>query len=119
MKNILIIFLLALPMMAFSQSQMEMNATAAANYRKADKDLNVVYQSVMKKHAKDAVFLKSMKAAQKAWIVFRNAEMIAKFPHKDEANYYGSIFGLDWNSTLQELTDKRTKELKVYLKETK
>ena len=76
MKNILIIFLLALPMMAFSQSQMEMNATAAANYRKADKDLNVVYQSVMKKHAKDAVFLKSMKAAQKAWIVFRNADMV-------------------------------------------
>ena len=117
MKNIVIIFLLALPTLVFSQTQMEMNAQAAADYRKADKTLNVVYQSVMKKHAKDAAFLKSMKAAQKAWIVFRDAEMLAKFPHKDEAMYYGSMFGLLWNSELEQLTTKRTKELKEYLKD--
>lgn len=117
MKNIIIIFLLALPMTVFSQTQMEMNAEAAADYRKADKALNTVYQSVLKKHAKEATFLKALKTAQKAWIVFRDAEMIAKFPHKDEAMYYGSMFGLLWNQALEELTTKRTKELKEYLKD--
>ena len=117
MKNIVIIFLLAMPTMVFSQTQSEMNAEAAADYRKADKALNVVYQGVMKKHAKEALFLKAMKTAQKAWIVFRDAEMIAKFPHKDEAMYYGSMFGLLWNQALEELTTKRTKELKAYLKD--
>jgi uncharacterized protein YecT (DUF1311 family) len=116
MKNIIIIFLLALPTMAFSQSQSALNATAADNYRNSDKALNYVYQSVLKKNAKDTTFIKAIKTAQKAWIAFRDAEMIAKFPHKDEAMYYGSMFGLEWNSALKELTDKRTKELKVYLK---
>ena len=116
MKNIVIILLLALPTLIFSQTQTALNATAADNYRNSDKALNYVYQSVLKKNVKDAAFVKSIKAAQKAWIAFRDAEMMAKFPHKDEAMYYGSMFGLEWNSALKELTDKRTKELKAYLK---
>jgi uncharacterized protein YecT (DUF1311 family) len=116
MKNILIICLLALSNMVFSQSQTALNAKAADNYRQSDKALNYVYQSVLKKNAKDAAFVKSIKTSQKAWIAFRDAEMMAKFPHKDEAMYYGSMFGLEWNSALKELTDKRTKELKAYLK---
>lgn len=116
MKNIVIILLLALPTMVYSQTQTEMNTMAADDYRNADKALNYVYQSVLKKKVKDAAFIKSIKIAQKAWITFRDAEMLAKFPHKDEAMYYGSMFGLLWNSALKELTDKRTKELKAYLK---
>ena len=117
MKNIIIILLLALPTMVFSQTQTELNSTAAKNYLKADKALNVAYQSVLKKHAKDAAFIKSIKVAQKAWIVFRDAEMLAKYPHKDEAMYYGSMFGTLWNSDLETLTEKRIKELKEYLTE--
>jgi uncharacterized protein YecT (DUF1311 family) len=116
MKNILIICLLAMPTMAFSQTQSALNATAAENYRNSDKALNYVYRSVLKAQAKDAAFIKAITAAQKAWIAFRDAEMMAKFPHKDEAMYYGSMFGLQWNTALKELTDKRTKELKAYLK---
>lgn len=115
MKNIIIILLLALPTMIFSQTQTEMNMMAAKDYLKADKALNAMYQKVLKKHAKDVVFIKSIKAAQKAWIVFRDAEMLAKYPHKDEAMYYGSMFGTLWNSDLEQLTEKRTKELKEYL----
>ena len=117
MKNIIIILLLALPTMAFSQTQTEMNMMAAKDYLKADKALNATYKSVLKKHAKDVAFIKSIKAAQKAWIVFRDAEMLAKYPHKDEAMYYGSMFGTLWNSDLETLTEKRTKELKEYLRE--
>jgi uncharacterized protein YecT (DUF1311 family) len=116
MKNILIILLLALPTLVFSQPQTALNTTAANNYRDSDKALNYVYRSVLKAQAKDAAFIKAIKASQKSWIAFRDAEMLAKFPHKDEAMYYGSMFGLEWNSALKELTDKRTKELKAYLK---
>jgi uncharacterized protein YecT (DUF1311 family) len=117
MKNILIVTFLAMANIVFCQTQSQMNATAAADYRKADKELNAVYQSVLKKHAKEPLFIKAIKSAQKAWIVFRDAEMLAKYPHKDEAMYYGSMFGTLWNSSLEELTVKRTKELKVYLKD--
>ncbi len=50
-----------------------MTAQAEADFEKADKELNAVYQKVMKS-AEDDVARKKLAAAQKAWIRFRDAQ---------------------------------------------
>lgn len=99
---------------AFSQTQLEINEEAFNNYKKADKELNAVYQKILKVYKSDAEFLKNLKASQKIWITFRDAEMLAKFP-KREPGYYGSIQPTCWSNYLKELTEERTKRLKIWL----
>jgi hypothetical protein len=45
----------------FGQSQGEMNEDAAKNYQKADKELNDVYQKILKEYKKDTAFIKNLK----------------------------------------------------------
>jgi uncharacterized protein YecT (DUF1311 family) len=114
MKNILFLFILIISTSSFSQTQSEINEEAYNNYKKADKELNVVYQKILNDYKSDTAFLKNLKAAQKIWINFRDAEMLAKFPDR-EPGYYGSIQPTCWSNYLQELTEERTKRLKVWL----
>lgn len=99
---------------SFGQSQSEMNTEAARVYQKADKELNGVYQKVLADYKKDPAFIKNLKAAQKLWIQFRDAEMKAKYPDR-EKGYYGSSQPMCWYIHLTELTQERTKKLKVWL----
>lgn len=118
MKRTLIALLLILPLALFSQTQTEMNAQAAKDYAKADKELNTVYQQVLKKYAKNTLFIKYMKQAQLAWVNFRDAEFRRKFPKFMNGNTeYGTMFSLEKSTFMQQMTEDRTKELKVVLKE--
>jgi uncharacterized protein YecT (DUF1311 family) len=114
MKNIAFLFLLLFNLNCFSQTQSEINLEAYNNYKKADKELNEVYQKILKEYKSDTEFLKNLKVAQKIWITFRDAEMLAKFP-KREPGYYGSIQPTCWSNHLQELTEERIKRLKIWL----
>lgn len=95
-----------------AQTQTEMNEEAKNNYLKADKELNLVYNKILKAYKADAVFIKNFKNAQKIWIQFRDAEMKSKFP---ESQDYGSVQPMCWSSYLQELTEERTNKLKIWL----
>lgn len=114
MKNIIIAFFLIFVSTGFSQTQSEINQEASDNYKKADKELNVTYQKILKKYKSDTAFLKNLKIAQKIWITFRDAEMLTKFPNRD-SGYYGSIQPTCWSNYLQELTEERTLKLKIWL----
>ncbi len=118
MKKLLFLALLMLPMIVFSQTQMAMNAQAAKDYAKVDKELNVVYQQIKKKYAKDSLFMDYMKAAQLRWIDFRDAEFKRYMPHFMTGNtYYGSMYPLERNSFMTEMTTERVKTMKKILKE--
>ncbi len=43
------------------QSQGEMNDAAVKNYQKADKELNSVYQQILKRYSEDKVFISNLK----------------------------------------------------------
>ena len=92
-----------------------MNIDSYNQYLKVDKELNVVYQKILKKYSTDTLFLKKLKIAQNLWIKFRDAEAEAKFPAEDKKYEYGSIFPICYNSFLEELTRKRILELKKWL----
>ena len=118
MKNYIIVILLALPMVVFSQTQTQMNAMASKDYAKADKDLNNMYQQILKKYAKNTLFIQHMKTAELAWINFRDAEFRREFPKFMNGQVeYGTMFSLERSTFLQELTEQRTITLKKILKD--
>jgi uncharacterized protein YecT (DUF1311 family) len=117
MKKLLFALMFILPMTLIAQTQSEMNVQAAKDYKKADAELNKIYQQVMKKYADNVLFIKELKAAQMLWVQFRDAEFKRAYPHYNEGNtYYGSMFSLDKSSFLEKLTTERTKTLKEILK---
>lgn len=113
MKNLLCAIFLLLAFGSYGQTQLEMNTEAANEYKKADAALNSVYKQVMKKYASDTAFTKNLKAAQRLWIQFRDAELKMKYPLA--SSEYGSIFPLCRSNYLTELTNARTATLQIWL----
>ena len=100
---------------AFGQTQSEMNQEEKSKDLKADKELNLVYNQILKEYKSDTEFIKNFKTAQRIWIQFRDAEMKSKYPDREEG-YYGSIHPMCLSIYLTELTVERTKKLKIWLK---
>ncbi|HVZ40321.1 MAG TPA: lysozyme inhibitor LprI family protein [Candidatus Kapabacteria bacterium] len=99
-----------------AQTQAKMNENALAAYRKADKELNDVYQQVTRRYKDDPLFLENLKSAEKAWIAFRDAQLAMKYPLKaNEPNPYGSVYPMCANNYLATLTKERTKTLRAWL----
>ncbi len=114
MKLTLVALCMMIGLCGFSQTQLELNQNADKKCKAADKELNRVYQQILSEYAEDTVFLKNLKAAQIRWIQFKDAEMLAIYPDREEG-YYGSIQPLCWSMTLTEMIEERTKQLKVWL----
>ncbi|WP_158827128.1 lysozyme inhibitor LprI family protein [Mucilaginibacter lacusdianchii] len=97
---------------SFAQTQSAMNTQAGSQYQKTDKELNAVYQKILKQYAKQPVFIKKLKAAQRLWIQLRDAELAAKYP---APGTYGSVEPMCKAGYLEKLTRERTKFLQVWL----
>lgn len=96
-------------------TQVEVNRCGSLDLASADQELNAVYQAVLRRHRDDAKFIERLRAAQRAWIRFRDAEMEAFYPHKDTPSYYGSMLPLCWSKQLAVLTYERTRQLRRWL----
>ena len=59
-------------------------------------------------------FIKNLKVAQRLWVQFRDAQLAMKFPERGNG-YYGSMLPMCKTLYLQELTERRVKELEVWL----
>jgi len=99
---------------SYGQTQLELSESQFKLYEKADKELNFIYQKILKEYKADTAFIKNLKTAQKLWIQFRDAEMKMKYPER-EPGYYGSIQPLCWSIYLTELTQSRSKTLNIWL----
>jgi uncharacterized protein YecT (DUF1311 family) len=107
---------LALPSLAIhAQTQAHMDQDACARYKKADQALNATYAKMLEEYAKETQFLLKLKRAQRAWIVFRDAQVEARFPKADKHAEYGSVYPTCRCAVLGELTEQREKELKVWV----
>jgi uncharacterized protein YecT (DUF1311 family) len=93
---------------AVAQSQHEMNRQAEADFEKADSELNRVYKKVLSDL--DADGQKKLKAAQRAWIAFRDAQ--AEFDADSEARG-GSMYTMIYYGGLARLTRDRIKQLRA------
>lgn len=113
------IFLLAFVVMTmlfitpnFAQSQTAMNNKAYSDFKKADAELNVVYQKILKSYSRETTFIKKFRNAQRLWIQLRDAELAAKYPN---SGTYGSVAPMCESIYLETLTKDRIKFLNIWV----
>ncbi len=107
------LLLAALP--ALAQTQADLNDQACGAYKQADAKLNAVYKQILGKYKADASFIASLRAAQHAWLAFRDAHLASVYPAKDKQSAYGSIYPTCACGVLADLTQVRTAQLQVWL----
>lgn len=99
---------------SFGQTQTDMNQDEFATYKNAEKEINTVYQKILKEYSSDTEFIKNLKTAQRLWIQFRDAEIKAKYPNRTQG-YYGSVYPMCVSIYMTQLTNDRVKALRVWL----
>ncbi len=111
-----LIFIVSILSLSFSygQTQGEINQDAYKEYEKSDKEINLVYQKILKEYKDDTAFINNLKTAQRLWIKFRDAEVEAMYPDREEG-YYGSMHPMCLSLYMKELTDDRIEKLKIWL----
>lgn len=117
MKPVLLLLLLLGSINAYSQSQSELNNQAKKEFRQSEKELNEIYQLVLKEYAGNKPFVQRMKEAQKLWLQFRDAQTRAMFPN--EPRSYGSAYPSCEAHYLKDLNEQRAATLRAWLNVTK
>ncbi len=99
-----------------AKTQFDMNQCARREFEKADKELNRLYQAILTEYADDKLFIEKFKAAQRAWIRFRDSEMEALFPvqNKNEVYNYGGVYPMCCSIWMENLTQDRIEQLKKW-----
>lgn len=98
-------------------TQLELNACAADDFRKADRELNEVYAALLKKEAGDRTFIKKLRAAQRAWLAFRDAELEATFACDPAEVCWGSMLPMSMAFYKAKLTRDRAQRLREILEQ--
>lgn len=94
-----------------SSNQMELNQCAAKAFEAADRELNADFRDIQRRLGKDADTKRLLVEAQRAWILFRDAE--CTFQTSGAAQ--GSIFPLVFANCKTALTNDRVRQLRAYL----
>jgi len=97
-----------------AQTQADLNDAACREYQQADTELNRVYRQIHTEYRTNKVFLRKLQLAQRAWLAYRDAQLTALFPD-EQPGAYGSVHPMCRCGELNELTSKRTEELKRWL----
>jgi uncharacterized protein YecT (DUF1311 family) len=97
-----------------AKTQAEANACEADKYKAADAEMNRVYKAALKRLEGDKKATDKLKAAQRAWMAFRDAELAAHFPAGASIQEYGSVFPMCQSSHLTDLTQARTQQLSFW-----
>jgi uncharacterized protein YecT (DUF1311 family) len=100
-----------------AQTENEINKNAYNEFKKYDNALNNTYKEILNIYKDDSLFLKKLKIAQRAWLVFRDAHVQSLYPEDDMINY-GSSQPVCYSNALSEITKERLKELNVWLEGT-
>lgn len=96
-------------------TQSAMNDCAATEAKKADAALNAAYGELLSKVKENKTATEKISVAEKAWIVFRDAELAAEWPVGEGENpnaLYGSVHPLCYYSELATMTWERVRALK-------
>ena len=109
MKKLLILAIIFLTSLNTVFAQNEDN-----QYAKSEKEINAVYQKILREYSADKEFIKNLKTSQRLWIQFRDAEIKARYPNQTPG-YYGSVYAMCVSSYMTQLTNERIKTLRVWL----
>jgi uncharacterized protein YecT (DUF1311 family) len=113
MKLILTLFLSISLLSGFCQTQKDLDYSAHEANILANIELNDVYQKILLEYKSDTLFIKNLKASQRIWITFRDAEVLVKYPEIESSNY-GSVLPMCVSLYLEHLTRTRITTLKEW-----
>jgi uncharacterized protein YecT (DUF1311 family) len=99
-----------------ANTQSEMTACASDEAARVDAKLNTTYRALLARVASQPEALAKIKAAQRAWIAYRDAFIEATYPAKDKATEYGSIYPLDVALLRARLTQRQVAALEDMLR---
>ncbi len=95
-----------------ARSQAELSDCAGAELKRADAELNRVYQQLLSKAGGNSAAAQKIRVAQRAWLAFRDAHIAELWPN---AANLGSAHSMCVNQALGELTKERLKMLQHML----
>ena len=98
-------------------SQTAMNVCSAEEARRADVELNEIYKKVLSAARNQPRSVEKIRAAQRAWITFRDAYVDAMYPAEDKQAQYGSTFPMEVDLLRAKLTRQQIGALKSLLTE--
>lgn len=100
--------------------QIELNACARDEFERADAELNAAWKALLAALDSQPAAVKQARAAQRAWLAFRDAEVEAHFPLEDGEDphvMYGSMYPMSRHGVMTTLTRQRTEQLRVRIDE--
>lgn len=95
-----------------AKTQAEMNTCASGEAARADSLLNNVYRELLLQVASQPEATAKIKAAERAWLLYRDAFLEAMYPADDKQAEYGSIYPMEINLLLAKLTKRQVTALK-------
>jgi len=78
-----------------AKSQTELNRCASDEAKRLDIELNNVYTKLLAALSDDQNAATKAKAAQRAWIAYRDAYIDAMYPDEDKQAAYGTIYPME------------------------
>jgi len=112
MKKIYLILILILSTnICKSQTQVELNFKWCDIYNEVDKELNLIYQNIIKIYSKDTLLINNLRKTQNNWIKLKNSDEELYMPKNE---HWGSASSMCRCQFLAELTQKRIEFLKMW-----
>lgn len=105
--------LIAFPL--YSQTQIEMNASSAAECDEAEAELSQVYRAIVLSYQDDRIFLEELRSAQESWTRFRYDHLNCLHPAESKRLECGSVFPMCVALAKADLTRSRTVQLRRWL----
>ncbi|HXP80174.1 MAG TPA: lysozyme inhibitor LprI family protein [Verrucomicrobiae bacterium] len=100
-----------------AKTQTEMNACANEEASRVEAQLNDVYRKLLLQTASQREAGEKIKAAERAWVAYRDAFIDAMYPAKDKQAEYGSIYPMEADLLRAKLTDRQVTALKELLQQ--
>lgn len=94
-----------------ANSQADLTTCADRELERADAAMRGDYERLLSKAKDDPVAETKIKAAQQAWLAFRDAQLEAVYPHEDKLAEYGSAYPMCLLLLKTELTKDRARML--------
>jgi uncharacterized protein YecT (DUF1311 family) len=94
-----------------AKTQAEMNTCASDEAAMADTLLNDIYRKLLLKTASQPEATEKIKAAERAWLAYRDAYLEAMYPADNKQAEYGSIYSMEVNLLLAKLTRRQVTAL--------
>ncbi|WP_430388362.1 lysozyme inhibitor LprI family protein [Dyella sp. 20L07] len=102
---------------ANAKTQLDMTQCAGTAADAADRDLNATYQAVLKKWANFPGMIEKLRASQRAWLAYRDADIASRFANADaEGANRGTAYPAAYGFYRAGLERERTARLCEYLR---